>query len=1240
MKVLVCTHHFHSWAGSELVTIELFEELKRQGHAPKIFCPFVRPTLLQKAFTSWTDVLQNPDRVDLADYDVVIVLHQATARFLHLQDADRLHGKHRPFFIFLHLSPYEPFEAPGPFSERFFADMILANSEETREALGEFGYHNVSLFENPAPLRFVTDQGAPERLRRILSISNHVPRELNEALALLRDKGYEIYRIGSPHNARRVQPYDLFEADAVIATGKTVQCALRARRPVYCYDHFRGPGWIDRDFDRNLWRKFSGRCATSPKTPEDLAEDIELGYTSAREWVDRSRAMIEDRFALERAVERIIDTAAGDLKSTDQIDPTTRASFRSEMKLEHTLYSQIDRAYSEQTGLHSLVVKKVLPEGSNPGAIKSVLLREPDPDETMVIAVFSFRYDAHLVPALLENIAPVVHGYACWDDRRAPEDDIFSDEPARRKALFNAASAMGADWILPIDPDERAEDSLADHITDMTTKFGPVVWNFEFREMFTPERYRIDGIWNAKARVRLFPCLPGMEPADQALHGNWTRNALNLPIRNSELNIYHLRMATPERRALRHLQYALLDPEREFQQLGYDYLIDERGAQLEPIPRGREFSPDHTEDRGLWAAGHTLQAEDLLPDPDDMRLKMLMKMRRRGGYSAAFHQALDLHRASPEDLEFVLLAADCAMRARDWTMAAELAGKAAGMDSASLMAQLILTRSLHALGEVAGAEAALGRAEALAPGSRFCVREREWLRPAPARFLQEDALWRQWINGPAEIHAGASIANCDLCVVVLSRGAPDNLVTSVSSLCEQSVVPEIVVVNSDGGNVKERLGALAERVRAISVQERLYPGAVRNIGIDASCARYVAFLASDCKALPGNIEKRLSLHREGARAVSAFVLPENEGSVFQQAASLILHSTRHPRAELAAEKKYSISYDRDLFEDFGYFLPGLRVAEDTFFNNGLTNTIPIASDAGICISHHYPETRAALQQDMESRADHRMKSPLLRDPENLQELRIATSNMRDVRYEMTMRIIELRRAEFEGQDVDTLEQLVLDMLDIERRAAFDRGTEILRANECHKSAQRCRDTDGERALALLREAVELQPQAPWLQLDLALCLLSQGQPEDHDEATKRLGMAVDASMGEAKILSAQIKALVSIGEDEAARRAFERGCLLFPDRFSIWSAHGDLHSAGNRALRVYCLQKMFFENLLDSNVARALSENHFLSGNWRAREARARNSDIQVRPVIPAAVEAVSRSLTARSKSLARRLLS
>ena len=225
----------------------------------------------------------------------------------------------------------------------------------------------------------------------------------------------------------------------------------------------------------------------------------------------------------------------------------------------------------------------------------------------LVLAVFSYRYDAHLVPDLLENLAPVVDGWVAYDDRGG--SGPFTSEPERRQALIARARALGAAWVLAIDPDERLEHAAAARIPKLTRSVERIIWCFDLREMYTPDHYRVDGIWGRKSQARLFPLLEGQKFSDRPLHAPWTPIEGGYAVRPAELNLYHLKMIDPARRTARRDLYKRLDPGSAFQRIGYDYLTDEARLVLEPIPLSRSYWPRHVDDRSLWMA----------PPPDDER---------------------------------------------------------------------------------------------------------------------------------------------------------------------------------------------------------------------------------------------------------------------------------------------------------------------------------------------------------------------------------------------------------------------------------------------------------------------------------------------------------------------------------------------------------------------------------------------------------------------------------------------
>lgn len=200
--------------------------------------------------------------------------------------------------------------------------------------------------------------------------------------------------------------------------------------------------------------------------------------------------------------------------------------------------------------------------------------------------------------------------------------------------------------------------------------------------------------------------------------------------------------------------------------------------------------------------------------------------------------------------------------------------------------------------------------------------------------------------------------------VVLSLADEPGLVDAVRSLLDQSPTPdELVVVNSGGGAAARTLEAAGLDVRLVDRTPRLTPGAVRNLGISATTAQYVAFLAADCVALPGWIEGRLREHRRGAVAVAGTMANGAPGSRPATAAFLLQHNRRMPHTPARRRAYYSVSYDRALFERFGLFREALATGEDTDFNSRFAAAEPIAWAPDVAAVHAYPTTTPSLLRD-------------------------------------------------------------------------------------------------------------------------------------------------------------------------------------------------------------------------------------------------------------------------------------
>lgn len=222
---------------------------------------------------------------------------------------------------------------------------------------------------------------------------------------------------------------------------------------------------------------------------------------------------------------------------------------------------------------------------------------------------------------------------------------------------------------------------------------------------------------------------------------------------------------------------------------------------------------------------------------------------------------------------------------------------------------------------------------AVAPGNVRVRALREslaWEAPEGCPEAVPATLWRRWFEGRAEWQEGRSVAAADMAVVVLGFRSQSSLYKAVESLLEQSDAAEIVVVNSGGGDVRRLLSPYSAQLRIINIEQPLFVGGARNIGIDASQAPYVAFLAGDCEARPDWVRTRMELHRRGSRAVASAMVPTDSGDL-AFAAHLALFGARSPEVPPTQALRYGASYERQVFREFGYFDPGLRVQEDTDF---------------------------------------------------------------------------------------------------------------------------------------------------------------------------------------------------------------------------------------------------------------------------------------------------------------------
>jgi len=220
------------------------------------------------------------------------------------------------------------------------------------------------------------------------------------------------------------------------------------------------------------------------------------------------------------------------------------------------------------------------------------------------------------LPGLFANLAGQVDGVIGLDDQSSDASrefvegqpllvDLLTVSPGAQEemedgrnhhSLIEAAWSHDPDWLLGIDADERLERDFrqrAEDEIDRAERDGHAALWVPFKELWdAPDRFRVDGIWAEKRKACLFKSDRNHAFHDRRLHSIWAPwPPANGEYPAADLRLYHLRMIHADDRQARVERNQRLDPDRVLQEIGYDYLVDEQGLELQPIERGRGYSP-------------------------------------------------------------------------------------------------------------------------------------------------------------------------------------------------------------------------------------------------------------------------------------------------------------------------------------------------------------------------------------------------------------------------------------------------------------------------------------------------------------------------------------------------------------------------------------------------------------------------------------------------------------------------
>lgn len=637
-RILICQPIMHAYCGSTVCAIEMAEYLLSQKAKVEIYTLTYASPIREECEQRKIKVHTFADQPDLKlkDYTFVWVCSQVLPVSIVKELKTLSEGRSDiPRFIFAHLSSLDiiPDEFPWIYNfEDKLADQILYMCEEAEVA--HAGMLNAKIpskiFRNPAPTDFLRKEvESSKKLSRVLVVSNHVPPELAEAESQLKERGVTVEHLGAGGKYHLTSPEDIFAYDAVISIGKTVQYSLLAQVPVYVYDHYGGPGYINSDnYDKAKFHNFSGRGFKKKSTGE-IIQELFSGYSTVLAAQNQAIATDLPEYKIDESLPVIFSQVTSRKKgnfSQKQVFSIYYAQLFCELRFREILLRTQDAATcanlrGEIESLRSTIAKQEHDlqdferiQGLK-GAIKHLfktgknftaknIKRLTGRTHKKLYLVITVKNEEYYLPSFLQHVQKYVDGIVALDDgssdgtvkilencrkvkqfiRRPAHKSLDWDERGNREAAILAAKKLGADWVLCADPDERFEIGFLKHLRELICS-ERCCYRIRFRELHdNVSTYRSDGIWGEKTKDVLFPLSENMDfDYGRNHHFSWAYKEILDNVCELNYDMYHLKMIKPSDRQARARLYNKLDPQKQMQAIGYDYLTDETGMKLTTV---------------------------------------------------------------------------------------------------------------------------------------------------------------------------------------------------------------------------------------------------------------------------------------------------------------------------------------------------------------------------------------------------------------------------------------------------------------------------------------------------------------------------------------------------------------------------------------------------------------------------------------------------------------------------------
>lgn len=305
-NVLITNLYLERYTGSEFHVLEIGHFFESKGY--RVTIAVLRkgyPLLGEAGSIQVIDCYQ--EELPETEYDIIFAQHFAVLDYLRCK-----YELHCRKLIVSKLSILDNMEALPECVG--LADLIICVNEKcaevVQEELGDSYKGKIRVLENSAGEEFFQAYredrfGTGHILLKIGVVSNHVTEELKTIASPATDTPWQVDYIGLEYYPVLMQPSLLEKYDLIITIGRTVQQCMAMGIPVYVYDRFGGPGYLDEsNMKLTRYHNFSGR-GFREKTTEEICAEICGGYAENLERLKSFHLLAEQEFSQKENMEAV-----------------------------------------------------------------------------------------------------------------------------------------------------------------------------------------------------------------------------------------------------------------------------------------------------------------------------------------------------------------------------------------------------------------------------------------------------------------------------------------------------------------------------------------------------------------------------------------------------------------------------------------------------------------------------------------------------------------------------------------------------------------------------------------------------------------------------------------------------------------------------------------------------------------------------------------------------------------------